>query len=56
MYKGKILAGFAAFKAHATFGYWNGSQVLDDGCDRSAAPWASSAGWPRSTICRTARP
>jgi len=29
MYKGKILAGFAAFKAHATFGYWSGSQVVD---------------------------
>jgi uncharacterized protein YdeI (YjbR/CyaY-like superfamily) len=29
MYKGKILAGFAAFKAHATFGYWSGSQVLE---------------------------
>ena len=28
MYKGKILAGFAAFKAHATFGYWSGSQVI----------------------------
>lgn len=29
MYKGKILAGFAAFKAHAVFGYWSGSQVLE---------------------------
>ncbi|HYJ53282.1 MAG TPA: YdeI/OmpD-associated family protein [Allosphingosinicella sp.] len=29
MYKGKILAGFAAFKAHATFGYWSGSQVVE---------------------------
>ena len=29
MYEGKILAGFAAFKAHATFGYWSGSQVLE---------------------------
>ena len=28
IYKGKILAGFAAFKAHATFGFWSGSQVL----------------------------
>src|SRR3954469_17588404 len=28
MYKGKILAGFAAFKAHATFGYWSGSLVV----------------------------
>jgi uncharacterized protein YdeI (YjbR/CyaY-like superfamily) len=29
MYKGKILAGFAAFKAHAVFGFWSGSQVLE---------------------------
>lgn len=29
VYKGKILAGFAAFKAHATFGYWSGNQVVD---------------------------
>jgi uncharacterized protein YdeI (YjbR/CyaY-like superfamily) len=29
IYKGKILAGFAAFKAHATFGFWSGSQVLE---------------------------
>jgi uncharacterized protein YdeI (YjbR/CyaY-like superfamily) len=29
VYKGKILAGFAAFKAHATFGYWSGGQVLE---------------------------
>jgi uncharacterized protein YdeI (YjbR/CyaY-like superfamily) len=29
LYKGKILAGFAAFKAHATFGYWSGSQVVE---------------------------
>ena len=35
MYKGKILAGFASFKAHATFGYWSGSQVVDTG-DRAA--------------------
>lgn len=29
IYKGKILAGFAAFKAHAAFGFWSGSQVLE---------------------------
>ncbi|TMJ17366.1 MAG: hypothetical protein E6G92_13645 [Alphaproteobacteria bacterium] len=29
IYKGKILAGFAAFKAHATFGYWSGTQVVE---------------------------
>jgi len=28
MYKGKILAGFAAFNAHATFGFWSGSLVV----------------------------
>ncbi len=29
IYKGKILAGFAAFKAHAAFGFWAGSQILE---------------------------
>jgi uncharacterized protein YdeI (YjbR/CyaY-like superfamily) len=28
-YKGKILAGMAAFKAHATFGFWSGSLVVE---------------------------
>ena len=28
MYKGKILAGMAAFKQHATFGFWSGSLVV----------------------------
>ncbi len=37
MYRGKILAGFAAFKAHATFGYWSGSQVVDADPDRPSA-------------------
>jgi uncharacterized protein YdeI (YjbR/CyaY-like superfamily) len=37
MYKGKILAGFAAFKAHATFGYWSGSQVLEADKDQASA-------------------
>jgi uncharacterized protein YdeI (YjbR/CyaY-like superfamily) len=36
MYKGKILAGFAAFKAHATFGYWNDSMLGADEKNRSA--------------------
>jgi uncharacterized protein YdeI (YjbR/CyaY-like superfamily) len=36
MYKGKILASFAAFKAHAAFGFWSGSQVVDAG-DKSAS-------------------
>lgn len=29
VYKTKILAHFAAFKAHAAFGYWSGSQLLE---------------------------
>jgi uncharacterized protein YdeI (YjbR/CyaY-like superfamily) len=37
LYKGKILAGFAAFKAHATFGYWSGSQILDVSPDQRSA-------------------
>jgi uncharacterized protein YdeI (YjbR/CyaY-like superfamily) len=36
LYKGKILAGFAAFKAHATFGYWNDSMLGEDSKNRSA--------------------
>ena len=35
-YKGKILAGFAAFKAHATFGYWNDSMLAQEEKSRSA--------------------
>ena len=30
MYKGKILAQMAAFKAHATFGFWQGAKVLGE--------------------------
>jgi len=37
VYKGKILAGFAAFKAHATFGYWSGSQVIEASADGESA-------------------
>lgn len=36
MYKGKILAGMAAFKAHATFGYWNDSMLQQEEKNRSA--------------------
>lgn len=36
MYKGKILAGMAAFKAHATFGYWNDSMLQREEKNRSA--------------------
>ena len=30
MYKGEILATMAAFKEHATFGFWRGSEVLGE--------------------------
>lgn len=36
MYKGKILAGLASFKAHATFGYWNDTMLQEDEKNRSA--------------------
>ncbi len=36
MYKGKILAGLASFKAHATFGYWNDSMLQTEEKNRSA--------------------
>lgn len=36
LYKGKILAGMAAFKAHATFHYWHDSMLSEDEKDRSA--------------------
>ena len=29
MYKGEMLAGMAAFKQHATFGFWRGSLVVE---------------------------
>jgi uncharacterized protein YdeI (YjbR/CyaY-like superfamily) len=37
LYKGKILAGFAAFKAHATFGYWSGSAILGSNDEQRSA-------------------
>lgn len=36
MYQGKILAGMASFKAHATFGYWNDTMLQADEKNRSA--------------------
>ena len=36
LYKGKILAGFSAFKAHAAFGYWNDSMLSKEEKNRSA--------------------
>lgn len=35
-YKGKILAGMAAFKAHASFGYWNDAMLREDEKNRTA--------------------
>ena len=37
IYKGKILAGFAAFKAHAVFGFWSGSLVLEADAEQKSA-------------------
>lgn len=31
LYRGEMLAGMAAFKQHATFGFWKGSLVLGEG-------------------------
>jgi len=36
MYKGKILASMASFKAHATFGFWNDTMLQEDEKNRSA--------------------
>ena len=37
MYKGRILANMAAFKAHATFGFWQAKQVVGEtGRERDA--------------------
>ena len=30
LYRGRILAGMAAFKAHATFGFWRGGRVVGE--------------------------
>ena len=37
LYKGQMLAGIAAFKAHATFGFWRAREVLGEtGAERDA--------------------
>ena len=37
LYKGQMLAGMAAFKAHATFGFWRAKEVLGEtGAEREA--------------------
>jgi uncharacterized protein YdeI (YjbR/CyaY-like superfamily) len=36
-YRGQMMAGMAAFKAHATFGFWRGKEVLGEtGAEREA--------------------
>ncbi len=42
LYKGEILCHMAAFKAHAVFGFWKGSLVVD------AAKAAAKAGAPKA--------
>jgi uncharacterized protein YdeI (YjbR/CyaY-like superfamily) len=37
MYRGEILAGMAAFKAHATFNFWRGSMVVGEENERPDA-------------------
>src|SRR5687767_14015349 len=37
LYDGQILASMAAFKAHATFGFWKGSLVIGDGEEQKSA-------------------
>ena len=37
MYRGEMLAGMAAFKAHATFGFWRGSLVVGEGEEQLSA-------------------
>ena len=37
MYEGGILASMAAFKAHATFGFWRGSLVVGDTAEQKGA-------------------
>lgn len=37
MYKGEMLAGMAAFKAHAAFGFWKGSLVVGEGAEQMSA-------------------
>jgi hypothetical protein len=55
LYKGEILASMAAFKAHATFGFWRGSLVVGDtGAERDAmgqfGRLASSADLPEPAV------
>src|SRR5262249_26132573 len=36
MYKGKLLASMAAFKQHATFGFWRGKEVVGSDVEMGA--------------------
>ncbi|HYI65251.1 MAG TPA: YdeI/OmpD-associated family protein [Allosphingosinicella sp.] len=37
MYRGEMLAGMAAFKAHAAFGFWKGGLVVGEGAEQLSA-------------------
>lgn len=37
LYRGEILCGMAAFKGHASFGFWRGTQVTGEGGDAGEA-------------------
>ena len=50
-YKGEMMCGMAAFKAHCAFGFWKSSLVLD-GPAVDAMRWDSSVASRRSAICR----
>jgi uncharacterized protein YdeI (YjbR/CyaY-like superfamily) len=57
LYKGQMLAGMAAFKAHATFGFWRAKEVLGEtGAERDAmgqfGRLASVADLPREDVLR----
>jgi hypothetical protein len=46
-----ILCGMAAFKQHATFGFWKGKLIVDASGTRTPR-WGSSGASPRWTTCR----
>ncbi|HEY0131981.1 MAG TPA: YdeI/OmpD-associated family protein [Allosphingosinicella sp.] len=44
LYKGQMLAGMAAFKAHATFGFWRSKDVLGETGLRETGPGETGLG------------
>jgi hypothetical protein len=38
-YQGKILCGFASFKAHAAFGFWQGAEIFADKGGEQGGAW-----------------